>query len=55
MSDDDEEELDLSFLVDGDLYDSESHVLPLVVQLMRQYPTTAIDFVILLQLRVQGP
>ena len=39
--------MDLTFLVDGDLFDSETRVIPLVIELMRRLPEVPVDFVVL--------
>lgn len=46
-AEDDEVQMDLTFLVSGDLFESEKRVVPLVVQLMASMPSTPIEFVVL--------
>jgi hypothetical protein len=40
-------EIDLAILVDGDLYASERQVLPLIVELMSRHPSWPVEFVVL--------
>ena len=40
-------EVDLTVLVEGDLYEGEQRVIPVIIEFMRQNPDLLVDFMIL--------